>query len=85
VTGSVSLSDFPQLKEEKIMVRFYDPKDKTDLARVEKLLQAGAIEYFLVPDTTGAWPVEIRVAEEDLPQAEALLQQALSEIKIGFA
>lgn len=67
------------------MVSFYDPKDKNDLARVEKLLHKGAIEYFLVPDTAGAWPVEIRVAEEDLPQAEALLQQALSEIIIGSA
>lgn len=67
------------------MVRFYDPKDRNDLAQVEKLLHDGAIEYFLVPDTAGAWPVEIRVAEEDLPQAEALLQQALSEIRIASA
>lgn len=57
------------------MVRFYDPKDKNDLARVEKLLRKGAIEYFLIPDAAGAWPVEIRIAEEDLPQAEALMQQ----------
>lgn len=56
------------------MLRFYDPKDKNDLARVEKLLRKGAIEYFLVPDAD-SWPIEIRIAEEDLPQAEALLQQ----------
>lgn len=56
------------------MVRFYDPKDENDLTRVERLLRKAAIEYFLVPDAD-AWPVEIRIAEEDLPQAEALLQQ----------
>ena len=68
------------------MVRFYDPKDEKDLARVERLLHKGAIEYFLVPDN-GAWPVEIRIAEEDLPQAEALLQQAgrRRDIRIGSA
>lgn len=68
------------------MVRFYDPKDEKDLARMEKLLRTGAIEYFLVPDN-GAWPVEIRIAEEDLPQAEALLQQAgrQREPRIGSA
>lgn len=59
------------------MVRFYDPKDKNDLARMEKLLSKGAIEYFLVPNADG-WPIEIRIAEEDLPQAEALLQQESS-------
>jgi hypothetical protein len=59
------------------MVRFYDPKDKNDLARMEKLLRKGAIEYFLVPNAD-AWPIEIRIAEEDLPQAEALLQQESS-------
>lgn len=56
------------------MLRFYDPKDKDDLARMERLLRKGAIEYFLMP-AADAWPVEIRIAEEDLPQAEALLQQ----------
>ena len=68
------------------MVCFYDPKDEKDLARMEKLLRQGAIEYFLVPDN-GAWPVEIRIAEEDLPQAEALLQQAgrQRETRIGSA
>lgn len=68
------------------MVRFYNPKDESDLTRVERLLRKGAIEYFLVPDD-GAWPVEIRIAEEDLPQAEALLQQAgrQRETRIGSA
>lgn len=68
------------------MVRFYNPKDESDLTRVERLLRKGAIEYFLVPDD-GAWPVEIRIAEEDLPQAEALLQQTgrQRETRIGSA
>lgn len=68
------------------MVRFYNPRDESDLARVEKLLRQGAIEYFLIPDD-GAWPVEIRIAEEDLPQAEELLQQAgrHREIRTGSA
>jgi hypothetical protein len=68
------------------MVRFYNPKDEIDLTRMERLLRQGAIEYFLVPDN-GAWPVEIRIAEEDLPQAEALLQQAgrQRETRIGSA
>ena len=68
------------------MVRFYNPKDESDLTRVERLLRKGAIEYFLVPDD-GAWPVEIRIAEEDLPLAEALLQEAgrQREIRIGSA
>jgi hypothetical protein len=57
------------------MVRFYDPKDENDLARVEKLLSRNGIEYFLAPGN-GHWPMEIRVAEEDVPQAEALLQKA---------
>jgi putative signal transducing protein len=57
------------------MVRFYDPKDENDLARVEELLRRNGVEYFLAP-VNGRWPVEIRVAEEDVPQAEALLQKA---------
>jgi hypothetical protein len=59
------------------MVRFYDPKDENDLARVEELLRRNGIEYSLAPDS-GQWPVEIRVAEEDIPQAEMLLQKAAS-------
>jgi hypothetical protein len=68
------------------MVRFYNPKDENDLTRVERLLRKGAIEYFLVPDD-GAWPVEIRVAEEDIPHAEALLQQVerYREPRVGSA
>lgn len=59
------------------MVRFYDPVDENDLALVEELLRRNGIEYFLAPDS-GQWPQEIRVAEEDVPQAEALLQKAAS-------
>lgn len=59
------------------MVRFYDPKDKADLDKVEKLLRAGGIEYFLVPGKTpGIAAAQIDVAEEDLPKAEELLRQA---------
>ena len=57
------------------MVPLYDPKDESDLLRVENLLRKGAIEYFLVP-ASGAWPIEIQIAEEDIPQAEALLQKS---------
>jgi hypothetical protein len=58
------------------MVRFYDPKDSDDLARVEDVLHKGGIEYFLAaaPAHTG-FAVEIEVAEEDVPKAEELLQQ----------
>ncbi len=59
------------------MVRFYDAKDKAELEKVERLLKAGGIEYFLVPGkTTGIAPIQIDVAEEDLPKAEELLRQA---------
>ena len=57
------------------MVRFYDPKDENDLVRVEDLLRRNGIEYFLTP-CSGQWPVEIQVAEEDVRQAEALLEKA---------
>jgi hypothetical protein len=58
-------------------MRFYDPKDDADLARVEAVLHQGGIEYFLAaaPKGTGI-AVEIEIAEEDIPKAEALLQQA---------
>jgi hypothetical protein len=58
------------------MVRFYDPKDENDLARVEALLIKGSIEYFLVDPPAGAGTVrQIEVAEEDVPKAEELLLQ----------
>ncbi|UFS69527.1 DUF2007 domain-containing protein [Geomonas sp. RF6] len=60
------------------MVRFYDPRDEEDLARVEKLLREGGIEYFTsTVRSEGGYPVEILVAEEDLPQAEALLMRSI--------
>ena len=56
------------------MVKFYDPKDTADLARVEALLKAGGIEYFLRSEPEpGIGPLQVHVAEEDVPQAEALL------------
>jgi len=56
------------------MTRFYDPRDKRDLARVEAILQAGGIEYFLKSEpVSGIGPMQIHVAEEDLPRAEELL------------
>jgi len=59
------------------MVKFYDPKDGADLARVEAILREGGIEYFLLPEPQkGIGPCQIHVAEEDLPAAEELLRQA---------
>jgi len=61
-------------------MRFYDPKDVADQARVEGLLHKGGIEYFLAatPANTGV-PVEIDVAEEDVPKAEEILLQAATK------
>ncbi|BCG47352.1 hypothetical protein GEOBRER4_n2182 [Citrifermentans bremense] len=56
------------------MVRFYNPKDEADLARVEAILRKGGIEYFLSEAKEGA-AREIEVAEEDVPKAEELLQE----------
>ena len=59
------------------MVRFYDPKDAADLARVEPMLRAEGIEYFLHSEELQAiGPQEILVAEEDFPKAEELLRRA---------
>jgi hypothetical protein len=59
------------------MVRFYDPKDEADLARVEKVLRSGGIEFFLRDEThEGIGPQQIHVAEEDIPRAEELLIRA---------
>ncbi|WP_298433371.1 DUF2007 domain-containing protein [Geobacter sp.] len=58
------------------MVKFYDPKDAADLARVEAILRTAGIEYFLAPEAeAGIGPRQIRVAEEDLPTAEELLRR----------
>jgi hypothetical protein len=54
------------------MVRFYNPKDEADLARVEAILRKGGIEYFLSEAKPGT-AREIEVAEEDVPKAEELL------------
>jgi hypothetical protein len=57
------------------MVRFYDPKNEEDQARVEKILQKAGIEYSLLREPKkGIGPFQILVAEEDIPQAEELLQ-----------
>jgi hypothetical protein len=59
------------------MVRFYDPKDAKDQARVEALLQHGGIEYFLADPPAGFGTArEIEVAEEDVPKAEEILLQS---------
>ncbi|HEX9022237.1 MAG TPA: DUF2007 domain-containing protein [Geobacteraceae bacterium] len=58
------------------MVKFYDPRDEADLARVEAILRSGGIEYFLQREPeAGIGPLQIHVAEEDLPHAEKLLLQ----------
>lgn len=59
------------------MARFYDPKDESDLSRVEALLKQGSIEYFLTREPeAGIGPLQVQVAEEDLPAAEDLLLKA---------
>lgn len=58
------------------MVKFYDPKDAAELARVEAVLREAGIEYFLLPEPeAGIGPRQIHVAEEDLPAAEELLRR----------
>ena len=62
------------------MVKFYDPRDTADLARVEAVLRAGGIEYFLNREPeAGIGPMQVHVAEEDIPHAEKLLRK--EEIK----
>lgn len=58
------------------MVKFYDPKDEADLARVEKVLHEEGIEYFLSGEpVNGIGPLQVQVAEEDLPKAYELVNQ----------
>jgi len=58
------------------MVRFYDPKDTMDLARVEAILRSGGIEYFLRREPAAELgPCQILVAEEDLAHADELLRR----------
>ena len=62
------------------MVRFYDPKDEQDQARVETLLQKGGIEYFLAAQQAGGGVTrQIEVAEEDIPKAEELMLQGAAK------
>jgi hypothetical protein len=65
--------EFNQLMEVP-MVLFYDPKDESDLARVERLLREAGIAYFLsdAPEPR-LGPAQVLVAEEDFPTADALL------------
>ena len=62
-------------REGDTMVKFYDPKDDADLARIEALLHKGGVEYSLAasPPQSG-FSLQIEVAEEDVPTAEELLQ-----------
>jgi hypothetical protein len=58
------------------MVKFYDPRDAADLASVEAMLKWAGIEYSLVREPeTGIGPLQVQVAEEDLPAAEQLLRE----------
>ena len=58
------------------MAVFYDPKDDLDLARVKAALDKGGIEYFLRREpTAGIGPMQVHVAEEDIPKAEKLLRK----------
>src|SRR6266702_1891972 len=70
-----SVIDLPAIIERRRgMVRYYDPKDAADLARVEAALKKGGIEYFLRREPeAGIGPMQVFVAEEDLPMAEELL------------
>ena len=58
-------------------MRFYDPKDDADLARVEAVLHKGGIEYSVAAAPAHAGiSVQIEVAEEDVPKAEELLTRS---------
>jgi hypothetical protein len=58
------------------MVKFYDPKNEEDLARVEKVLRSEGIEYFLSREPEkGLAALQVQVAEEDLPRANELIKE----------
>lgn len=58
------------------MVFFYEPKDETELTRVERILREAGIEYFLRPEPEqGLGPMRIFVAEEDVPLALELVER----------
>lgn len=61
------------------MTLFYDPVDEGDQLRIEEILRKGGMEYFLreEPEKNLA-PCQIHVAEEDIPRAEKLLEDAQS-------
>ncbi|OGT98906.1 MAG: hypothetical protein A2X80_00410 [Geobacteraceae bacterium GWB2_52_12] len=57
-------------------MKFYDPKDEADLGKVEAALKTGGIEYFLRREPEkGIGPMQVHVAEEDVPRAEELLRK----------
>ena len=63
-------------------MKFYDPKDKDDLAKVEAILKKAGIEYSLVREPEeGIGPMQVHVAEEDFPHAEELLQLLRSNME----
>lgn len=62
------------------MVKFYDAKDKADLARVEAVLKKAGIEYFLTETPAEGVTGELQVAEEDLPKADELLLQEKAKL-----
>ena len=56
------------------MTLFYDPKDERDLFRVKVILDKAGIEYSLCHEpAAGIGPMQVFVAEEDIPLAEELL------------
>ena len=57
------------------MVKFYDPKNEEELARVEKVLKAEGIEYFLSREPEKGLSLQVQVAEEDLPKANELIKE----------
>ncbi len=59
------------------MTLFYDPADEADQQRIEKILRQGGVEYFLREEPEKKLgPCQVHVAEEDVPHAERLLQEA---------
>jgi hypothetical protein len=56
------------------MVSFYDPRNIADQKNVEQILKMRGVEYATRRETApGFGPLQIMVAEEDLPQAEEIL------------
>lgn len=56
------------------MVLFYEPKNEAELERVEGILRQGGIEYFLRREPEkGLGPMQVYVAEEDVPKALELV------------